>query len=77
LDNFAKLLNEKNKDIIYFTYPEEGHTFMDTGSWISFWAITEAFLKEHLGGRAEVRNDAVEQGNIKVVLGGKFIEEMR
>ena len=76
-DNFAKLLNEKNKEVIYFTYPEEGHTFWDTGNWMSFWAITEAFLKEHLGGRAEVRNDAVEQGNMKVVLGGKFIEEIK
>jgi dipeptidyl aminopeptidase/acylaminoacyl peptidase len=77
LDNFAKLLKEKNKDVIYFTYPEEGHIFKDTGSWISFWAITEAFLKEHLDGRAEGRNDAVEQGNMKVVLGGKFIDKMR
>lgn len=77
LDNFAKLLKEKNKEVIYFTYPEEGHTFQDIGSWISFWAITENFLKEHLGGRAERRNDAVEQGNMKVILGGDFIEEMK
>lgn len=77
LDNFAKQLKDKNKDVIYFTYPEEGHTFLDTGSWMSFWAITENFLKEHLGGRAEVRNDAVEQGNMNVVLGQRFIDEMK
>lgn len=77
LDDFAKLLKEKNKDVIYFIYPEEKHAFEDVGSWISFWTITENFLKEHLGGRAERRNDAVEQGNMKVILGGNFIEDMK
>ena len=76
-NNFAQKLKEKNKDILYFTYPEEAGSFSEVGSWISFWAITEHFLKTHLGGRAEKRNDAVEQGILKIILGGSYIDEMK
>jgi len=76
IDAFANKLKGANKEVIYFNYPEEGHTFLDVGSWVSFWAITEAFLEEYLGGRSEDRNDAIEQGNMKVILGGDFIEKI-
>ena len=76
ISQFARLLKEANKEVVYFSYPNEGHTFEDIGSWISFWAITEAFLEKHLGGRAEERSDAIEQGEMKVILGKEFIEEI-
>ena len=34
-------------------YPEEGHGFAVPENRISFYAIAEAFLAAHLGGRAE------------------------
>ncbi len=37
----------------YVLYPDEGHGFARPENRLSFYAIAEAFLAEHLGGRFE------------------------
>jgi dipeptidyl aminopeptidase/acylaminoacyl peptidase len=51
--------------VIYVVYPDEGHGFSRAENRLSFLAITEAFLADHLGGRHEpIGNDFVESSMI-------------
>lgn len=46
-------MRAKALPVTYALYPEEGHGFAVPQNRISFFAIAEAFLAAHLGGRAE------------------------
>jgi hypothetical protein len=46
-------MRAKGLPVTYVLYPEEGHGFAEPANRISFFAITEAFLGTHLGGRVE------------------------
>ncbi len=76
VDDFASKLSEAGKEVIYFYYPEEGHDYVAPESWISFWAIAEQFLQDNLGGRAQPREDDIEQGNFKVMFGEEYISKI-
>jgi acetyl esterase/lipase len=44
--------------VTYVVYPDEGHGFVRPENRLSFNAVVEAFLSQHLGGRFEpVGND--------------------
>lgn len=77
VDSFAKQLFEGGKETIYFYYPEEVHDYTQPESWISFWAIAEHFLQEHLGGTVEPNNGDVKLGNFKAVYGEEFIKNIK
>lgn len=75
-DKFASELNAAKKDVTYFFYPEEGHDYAKPESWVSFWAITEAFLHKNLGGRKESRGNDIEAGKFEVMFGKEFIDSL-
>lgn len=76
MDSMADSLNNAGKEVIYFYYPNEGHDYRAPESWISFWAVTEHFLSDNLGGKAlEVGGD-FELGDHKVVYGEEYIEKL-
>ena len=52
-DQIVKAMQEKNIPVTYILYPDEGHGFARPGNRLSFNAVTELFLAQHLGGRAE------------------------
>ena len=52
-DQIIAAMRAKGLPVTYVLYPEEGHGFAEPGNRISFFAIAEAFLAAHLGGRAE------------------------
>src|SRR5215510_3576295 len=52
-DQIIAAMRAKALPVTYVLYPEEGHGFAVPESRISFFAIAEAFLVAHLGGRAE------------------------
>ncbi|HEX5447203.1 MAG TPA: S9 family peptidase, partial [Pirellulales bacterium] len=58
----------KQKDIpvTYVLYPDEGHGFARPENRLSFNAVAEAFLAEHLGGRYEPIGDAFQGASITV-----------
>jgi acetyl esterase/lipase len=52
-DQIIAAMRAKGLPVTYVLYPEEGHGFAEPANRISFFAIAEAFLAPHLGGRAE------------------------
>jgi dipeptidyl aminopeptidase/acylaminoacyl peptidase len=52
-DQILAAMRAKDLPATYVLYPEEGHGFAEPANRIAFFAIAEAFLVAHLGGRAE------------------------
>jgi dipeptidyl aminopeptidase/acylaminoacyl peptidase len=52
-DQIAYALREAGKQVEYIVYTDEGHGFARPENRLHFYAIAEAFLAKHLGGRAE------------------------
>lgn len=72
----AKALKASRKEVVYFYYPEEVHDYRKPESWMSFWAITEKFLADNLGGAYEPVGNDLENGNFVAVEGKDFIEQL-
>ena len=68
-DQIVASMNEKNIPVTYVLYPEEGHGFDRPENDISFYAICEAFLAEHLGGNAEPVGSDFEGANFEIKSG--------
>ena len=49
-DQIVKAMQGKNLPVTYVLYADEGHGFARPENRLSFYAIAEAFLAEHLGG---------------------------
>ncbi len=59
---------EKNRGrAVYVVYPDEGHGLARLENRVDFYARAEAFLAEHLGGRAELLEGAKIKGATAVV----------
>lgn len=52
-DQIVSAMQKKNIPVTYVLYPDEGHGFARPPNRMSFYAVAEAFLAQHLGGRAE------------------------
>ena len=76
MDRMAEAMEKANKEVIYFYYPEEGHDYRQPESWISFWAIGEKFLADHLGGRYEMNRTDITLGNYHIVEGEDYIKSI-
>jgi dipeptidyl aminopeptidase/acylaminoacyl peptidase len=50
-DQIVKAMQDKKIPVTYVLYPDEGHGFARPQNRMSFNAVAEAFLAEHLGGR--------------------------
>jgi dipeptidyl aminopeptidase/acylaminoacyl peptidase len=57
-DQIVRKMQAKNLSVTYLLYSDEGHGFARPENKLSFYAVAEAFLSKHLGGRCEpVGND--------------------
>jgi dipeptidyl aminopeptidase/acylaminoacyl peptidase len=68
-DQIVKAMEEKHIPVTYVLYPDEGHGFARPENRLSFNAVSEAFLAEHLGGRYEPIGDAFKGSSITVPAG--------
>ena len=60
-------MRERKIPVTYVVYPDEGHlTFFHPENNISFYAIAEQFLAQHLGGRAEPIGDAFRGASLEI-----------
>jgi dipeptidyl aminopeptidase/acylaminoacyl peptidase len=52
-DQIAQAMQARGIPVTYLLYPDEGHGFVRPENKLAFYAVTEAFLAKHLGGRYE------------------------
>jgi dipeptidyl aminopeptidase/acylaminoacyl peptidase len=68
-DQIVRLMQQKEIPVTYVLYPDEGHGFARPENRLSFNAVVEAFLAEHLGGRFEPIGDDFDGSSITVPAG--------
>jgi acetyl esterase/lipase len=72
-DQIIAAMRARGLPVTYVLYPEEGHGFAVPENRISFYAIAEAFLAAHLGGRAEPIGSDFNGANFKVPEGAAHV----
>jgi acetyl esterase/lipase len=75
-DQIVREMKEKQIPVTYLLYPDEGHGFVRPENKLSFFAVMELFLAQHLGGRSEPLGDAFSGSSIQVVEGAKDLPEL-
>ncbi|MFQ5737846.1 MAG: S9 family peptidase [Acidobacteriota bacterium] len=72
-DQIVKAMQEKKIPVTYVVYSDEGHGFARPENRLSFFAITDLFLAQQLGGRFQPIGDDFQNSSLKVVAGGEQI----
>ena len=72
-DQIIAAMRAKALPVTYVLYPEEGHGFAEPANRIAFFAIAEAFLVQHLGGRAEPIGDDFAGAKFEVPQGADAV----
>jgi dipeptidyl aminopeptidase/acylaminoacyl peptidase len=73
-DQIVKAMKDKNLPVVYVLYKDEGHGFQKPENRLSFNAVTEQFLAEHLGGRAQPIGEDFKGSSIAVPEGAQFVK---
>ena len=68
-DQIVSAMKEKNIPVTYMLYPKEGHGFARPENRFAFYAVAEAFLAEHLGGRVEPFGDSFDGAEVDIPTG--------
>ena len=68
-DQIVKAMSERMIPVTYVLFHDEGHGFARPENRFAFYAITEAFLAQHLGGRFEPIGDAFSGADFSVPSG--------
>jgi dipeptidyl aminopeptidase/acylaminoacyl peptidase len=75
-EQIVAAMKENELPVTYLLYPDEGHGLERPENRLSWYAIAEAFLARHLGGRAEsIGNDLVGAG-LEVREGAAHVPEL-
>jgi dipeptidyl aminopeptidase/acylaminoacyl peptidase len=72
-DQIVQAMRERNIPVTYVLYSDEGHGFARPENSISFWAVAEAFLSTHLGGRHEPIGEDFRGSTIEVLAGADHV----
>ncbi|GMW03826.1 MAG: peptidase [Candidatus Hydrogenedentota bacterium] len=73
-DPFVEKAKAAGAPLTYLYYPDEPHDYRRAENWISFWAVAEKLLAEHLGGQCEpYGNDLRGVTSMEVVAGEQFV----
>lgn len=65
-DQIVKAMQEKNIPVTYVIYSDEGHGFARPENRLSFNAVAELFLAQHLAGRSQAIGDDFKGSTIQV-----------
>lgn len=65
-DQIVSAMKARHIPVTYVLYPDEGHGFARPENRMSFYAVAEAFLAEHLGGRYEPIGKAFDGATLTV-----------
>ena len=72
-DQIVKTLKRSGVPVTYVIYPDEGHGFSRPENRLSFYAVVESFLGEHLGGRIQPIGADFRGSTIDIPVGGEQI----
>jgi dipeptidyl aminopeptidase/acylaminoacyl peptidase len=75
-DQIVAAMRERRIPVTYLLYPDEGHGLDRPENNLSFYAVAEAFLAQHLGGACEPIGDDLERASFEVVEGANQIPEL-
>ncbi len=76
-DQIVAEMEKKGIPVTYVLYPDEGHGFVRPENRLSFFAIAEAFLAQHLGGEFEPIGDDLSGASITVPQGAGHIPHLQ
>jgi dipeptidyl aminopeptidase/acylaminoacyl peptidase len=72
-EQIVQAMRARQIPVTYVTFADEGHGFVRQENRLAFSAVMEAFLAQHLGGRAEPIGDAFAGSSIKFEVGRELI----
>ena len=72
-DQIVEEMKRQKIDVTYILYPDEGHGFAKPENRTSYVAITEQFLAQCLGGRAEPIHDEIKKSSVQIIEGKEHI----
>ncbi len=72
-DQLVAAMEKKNLPVTYLNYPDEGHGFARPENRMAFYATSEAFLSECLGGRFEPIGDDFAGSSVQVLHGAEYV----
>jgi dipeptidyl aminopeptidase/acylaminoacyl peptidase len=72
-DTVVEKMQQAGVEVTYIVYPDEGHGFAKPANNMSFYAITEVFLGQCLGGRYEPIDAQIEGSSVQVPVGAEHI----
>jgi dipeptidyl aminopeptidase/acylaminoacyl peptidase len=75
-DQIVKAMQDKKIPVTYALFPDEGHGFARPENNLAFYAVMEAFLAKHLGGRYEAFGDASKGSTITIPTGADDIPDL-
>ena len=75
-DQIVKAMQEKNIPVTYLLCSDEGHGFARPENRLSFYAVAEAFLAEHIGGKREPIGDDLGSSSITIPVGAEHIPDL-
>ena len=73
----VRAMSRKGLAVTYALYADEGHGFARPENRLSFYAISEAFLSQCLGGRAEPIGTDIAGSSISVPTGKQYINGLK
>jgi hypothetical protein len=73
----VRALKEKGVPVTYVTFRDEGHGFVRPANRLAFYAVAEAFLAKHLGGRSQPVGGDFAGSTIKIETGGELIPGLK
>lgn len=65
-DQIVEAMRNNGIPVTYRLYPDEGHGFVRPENKMSFYAVTEQFFAQYLGGRSEPVGDAFRGSSVKI-----------
>src|SRR3984957_1975449 len=72
-EQMVKALTERGVPVTYVVFPDEGHGFVRPENRLAFYAVTEAFLAKHLGGRVQPVGDDFAGSTIAIPTGRELV----
>jgi dipeptidyl aminopeptidase/acylaminoacyl peptidase len=72
-EQMVTALRKRDVPVTYVTFADEGHGFVRPENRLAFYAVAEAFLAKHLGGRAQPVGDDFTGSSIQIPTGRDLV----